>query len=44
MQTLYASVQGNDRAKKWEWVDGGVGGGVFGDFWDNIGNVNEINT
>jgi hypothetical protein len=24
MQTLYASVQGNARAKKWEW--GGVGG------------------
>jgi hypothetical protein len=25
MQTLYASVQGNDRAKNWEWVGGGVG-------------------
>jgi hypothetical protein len=27
MQTLYASVQGNARAKKWEWVGSGVGGG-----------------
>jgi hypothetical protein len=50
VQTLYASVQGNDGAKKWEWVGGGVGG--WGewvgervvDFWDSIGNVNEINT
>jgi hypothetical protein len=25
--TLYASVQGNARAKKWEWVGGGVGVG-----------------
>ena len=40
MQTLYASVQGNARAKKWEWVGKGVGGGM-GDFWDSIGNVNE---
>ena len=37
--TLYASVQGNARAKKWEWV-----GEHVGDFWDSIGNVNEINT
>jgi hypothetical protein len=36
---LYAPVQGNARAKKWEWVDRGVGG----DFWDNIGNVIEEN-
>jgi hypothetical protein len=37
MQTLYVSVQGNARAKKWvgEWV---------GDFWDSICNVNEENT
>jgi hypothetical protein len=28
LQTLYASVQGNTRAKKWEWVGGEVGGGV----------------
>jgi hypothetical protein len=40
-QTLYAPVQGNARAKKWEWVGRGVGGG---DFWDSIGNVNEENT
>jgi hypothetical protein len=39
MQTLYTSVQGNARAKKWEWV-----GERVGDFWDSIGNVNEINT
>jgi hypothetical protein len=38
MQTLYASIQGNARAKKWEWV-----GEHVGDFWDSIGNVNEIN-
>jgi hypothetical protein len=42
MQTLYASVQGNARAKKWEWV--GRGGGDMGDFWDSNGNVNEENT
>jgi hypothetical protein len=39
VQTLYASVQGNARAKRWEWVWEGVG-----DFWDSFGNVNEINT
>jgi hypothetical protein len=39
VQTLYASVQGNARAKKWEWV-----GEHVGNFWDSIGNVNEINT
>ena len=43
MQTLYASVQGNARAKKCEWVGRGVGEGM-GDFWDSIGNVNEENT
>jgi hypothetical protein len=37
-------VQGNARAKKWEWVGRGVGGGAMGDFWDSIGNVNEENT
>jgi hypothetical protein len=41
VQTLYAS-QGNTRAKKWEWVGRGVGGGVGGDFWYSIGNVIEI--
>jgi hypothetical protein len=30
LQTLYASVQGNARAKMWEWEDGGVGGGECG--------------
>jgi hypothetical protein len=34
VQALSASVQGNARAKKWEWVGGGVGwgagGGTFG--------------
>jgi hypothetical protein len=29
VSTLYASVQGNTRAKKWEWVGGGYGG-TFG--------------
>jgi hypothetical protein len=32
VQTLYASVQGNDRAKNWEWVGRGVGGRVWGTF------------
>jgi hypothetical protein len=44
MQTLYALVQGNARAKKWEWVDRGLGGEGRGDFWDSIGNVIEENT
>jgi hypothetical protein len=43
MQTLYAPVQGNARAKKGEWVGRGVGGGM-GDFWASIGNVIEENT
>jgi hypothetical protein len=44
MQTLYAPVQGNARAKKWEWVGRGAGHGEgMGDFWDSIGNVNEEN-
>jgi hypothetical protein len=42
LQTLYASIQGNARAKKWEWE--GRGGEGLGDFWDSIGNVNEENT
>jgi hypothetical protein len=42
LQTLYASVQGNARAKKWEWVGRGVGG--MRDFWDSIRNVHEENT
>jgi hypothetical protein len=45
MQTLYAPVQGNARAKKWEWVGKEVGGGEgMGDFWDSILNVIEENT
>ena len=32
---------GERQGQKWEWVGGGVG---EGDFWDSIGNVNEINT
>jgi hypothetical protein len=43
-QTLYAPVQGNARAKKWEWEGRGVGGEGVGDFWDSIGNVIEENT
>jgi hypothetical protein len=44
MQTLYAPVQGNARAKKWEWVGRKVGGGEgMGDFWDSILNVIEEN-
>jgi hypothetical protein len=43
LQTLYASVQGNARAKKWEWVGRRVGENM-GDFWGSIGDVNEENT
>jgi hypothetical protein len=32
MQTSSASVQGNSRAKKWEWVGGGEGRRVWGTF------------
>ena len=41
---IYAPVQGNARAKKWEWVGRGVEADGMGDFWDSIGNVNEKNT
>jgi hypothetical protein len=44
VQTSSALVQGNARAKKWEWVGGGVGRGACGGLSDSIGNVNEINT
>jgi hypothetical protein len=45
LQTLYAPVQGNARAKKGEWVSRELGGGVgMGDLWDSIENVNEENT
>ena len=40
LQTLYAPVQGNARAKKWEWVGRGAGsrarGEGIGDFRDSI--------
>jgi hypothetical protein len=36
LATLYASVQGNTRAKKGEWVSRGMGGEGLGDFWDSI--------
>jgi hypothetical protein len=34
LQTLHAPVQGNARAKKWEWVGRGAGWReVIGNFW-----------
>jgi hypothetical protein len=37
LQTLYAPVQGNTRAKKREWVGRGAGQGEsIGNFRDNI--------
>jgi hypothetical protein len=44
MQTLYAPVQGNARAKKGEWVGRGMGVGGYGGLLVYIGNVNELNT
>jgi hypothetical protein len=44
MKTLYAPVQGNARAKNWEWVGRDVGGEDRGYFWDSFGNVIEENT
>jgi hypothetical protein len=32
LPTLGASVHGNTRAKKWEWVGRGVGGWLWGTF------------
>jgi hypothetical protein len=43
LQTLYAPVQGNTRAKKGQWVGRGLGGVGMGDLWDSIENVNEEN-
>jgi hypothetical protein len=43
-ETLYAPVQGNARAIKWEWVGREVGREGMGDFQDSIGNVIEENT
>jgi hypothetical protein len=37
LATLYAPVQGNARAKKWEWVGRGAGKGEgIGNFRDSI--------
>jgi hypothetical protein len=44
VQTLYAPVQGDARAKKWECMGRAVRGEGMGDFWDNTGNINEENT
>jgi hypothetical protein len=44
VQTSYASVLGNARAKRCVWVGGGVGVGEYGGLWYSIGNVNEVNT
>jgi hypothetical protein len=40
----YRGTPGPRSGSGWvgEWV--GRGGGACGDFWDSIGNVNEINT
>ena len=39
MQTLYAPVQGNARAKKWEWVGRGVESGRL---WGTFGIAFEM--
>jgi hypothetical protein len=44
LQTLYASVQGNTRARKWEWVGRGAGQGEgIGNFRNSISNVYKEN-
>jgi hypothetical protein len=43
LPSLYASVQGNARTKKWELGRVGEWGVGLGDFWGSIGNVNEEN-
>ena len=43
MQTVYALVQGNVRAKKMGMGGQGSWGDGMGDFWDSIGNVTEEN-
>jgi hypothetical protein len=44
LQTLYAPVQGNARAKKWEWVGRGAGWREgIGNFQDSILNVYKEN-
>jgi hypothetical protein len=43
LQTLYAPVQGNARAKKQEWVGRGAGlGEGIGNFQDSIRNLKYI--
>jgi hypothetical protein len=44
LQTLYAPVQGNARAKKVGMGGYESGGEVMGDFWESIGNIVEENT
>ncbi len=39
LQTLYAPVQGNARAKKWEWVGRGV---WWGRVWGTFGIALEM--
>ena len=42
LQRFYAPVQGNARARKWEWLVWGAGCGEgIGDFQDSIWNINE---
>jgi hypothetical protein len=37
LQTLYSPVQGNSRAKKWEWVGREAGRGeCIGNLWESI--------
>ena len=44
LQTLCIPVQGNVKAKKWEWVGrGAVRGEAIGTFPDSICNVNKGN-
>jgi hypothetical protein len=40
VQTLYASEQGKDRAKKWEWVGGQASG--WGSMWGTFGIALEM--
>jgi hypothetical protein len=44
LETLYAPVHGNTRAKKWEWVVRGAGHGEgIENFQESISNVNQEN-
>jgi hypothetical protein len=44
LQRLYAPLQENARARKWEWLFWGARWGeIIGDFHDSISNVNEEN-